>query len=270
MKHSTAEAGRCAAGGDYETSLFDRFYDLRNRNFFYRGRARIIEALLKSDAGKIICRPGKIKIVDVGFGHGSKVSKDSLPDAITVGVDINYNSLSRIKDRVGADTVLVNADIRALPFKESFDMAMALDILEHVDDDALALDMIYRSCKKGALLIMTVPATPSMYGRFDRLAFHKKRYSAEELRKKLEKAGFSVKKLSYFISILFPLIYLYRKLRELFVRRDQDVSIADMAETRTVPFVNGLCMATMIAESIMISRLDLPFGSSIVALAKKE
>lgn len=259
---------------NYETDFFDAFLDHRNRSFFYKGRSKIINALLNDKVASGLRALKTIRIVDLGFGHGTKIQQDIMGKARLVGVDINLDSLSRIKKIHGDKNLFVNADILALPFKKSFDMALLLDVLEHIDDDAKALRNISSILKEDGILVVMVPATPSLYGKFDKLAFHKRRYSARQLREKLEESGFSVKKISYFMTFLFPAIYIFRKLRELFMRmrNDAEPDITDMAEIKVVPVLNEMCLATLVLESLLINKVNFPFGSSIVAVAsvKKE
>lgn len=254
---------------NYETECFDAFFEHRKRSFFYKGRAKIIDALLKGKIADNINRSKIIKIVDIGFGHGTKLPSELINRVRLVGIDVNFDSLSRIKKLSDSKALFVNADALALPFKESFEMVLLLDVLEHIDDDEKALRNIHDILKKDGLLVMMVPAVPSLYSKFDRLAFHKRRYALKELERKLTRAGFSVKKISYFIFFLFPLIYVFRKMRELFIssRSSEDIGITDMAEIKVIPVINELCLATLIIESWLISKFSFPFGSSIVAVA---
>ncbi len=254
---------------NYETEHFDEFLEHRKKSFFYKGRAMIIEALLGKKIAGLLAGSNGIRVVDIGFGHGTEIPKCLLDRSELVGVDINFNSLSQIKKLGNSSVIFVNADVLDLPFKESFDVALLLDVLEHIEDDGKALASIQQVLKKDGILIIMVPAMPSMYGRFDKLAFHKRRYSAKDLKSKLTRAGFTVTKISYFFFFIFPFIYLFRKMREVFfsISRKEDSSITDMAEIRVIPGINEVGLATLMLESGLIKKISFPFGSSIVAIA---
>lgn len=256
-----------------ENGTFDMLFGLRRESFFYKGRKRIVSSLLNGSFRNAVARKDKLRIADIGSGHGSMLLLDTLKDsnikgALITGVDIDLPTLFTIKGMGAANTSFVNADIMKLPFKRSFDIVMLLDVLEHVDDDSGLLKNIFNICNDGALLVMTVPAMSGTYGEFDRLAFHKRRYDLPDLREKLAKAGFDVRKISYYIFFLAPFIYLFKTLREFLVKvRGKKVGIADVAENKTIPVVNELCLLTLMLESAFINKINFPFGSSIIAIA---
>ena len=255
--------------GDYETELFDSLSDLRHNNFFYRGRAKIVSALLKT--GRFCPRPHPGMIVaDIGYGHGNKFLRDLFTGCTMVGIDINSHSLNRIAHS-NTRGLLVNADVRHLSFKGCFDMVLAFDLLEHVDDDIAAFKNIFDACKAGGTMVITVPALPMMYCSFDRLAFHKRRYRRAELLRKIQEQGFAVTKVSFFITFLLPVVFLFRAVRELMIKTRilRMVEISSAMEVRTVPLLNSLFFWTLWLESRLILRINLLFGASIVVIARK-
>lgn len=109
------------------------------------------------------------------------------------------------------------ADAVQLPFCDAaFDLVAALDTLEHLQDDAAALREFHRICRPDATLLVTVPAFPMLWGSVDDLGHHYRRYQRRELVAKVEAAGFSVRLVHFFNSILLPPIaairFLYRAL----------------------------------------------------------
>jgi SAM-dependent methyltransferase len=258
-----------------QSDTFDMLFGLRRDSFFYKGRKKIIASLLNKSFRNAVRSTENFRIADIGSGHGSILLLDTLKDsniknATVTGIDIDLPTLSKIKGMGVANTNFVNANIMKLPFKRSFDMVLLLDVLEHVDDDSGLLGNIYNICNDGALLVMTVPAMSKTYSEFDKLASHKRRYDLPDLREKLSKSGFKVYKISYYIFFLMPVIYLFKSLRELLIRmQGKKVGIADVAENKTIPVINELCLSTLLLESALINKLDFPFGSSIVAIAGK-
>lgn len=101
------------------------------------------------------------KIIDVGCGDGGLfdlVSKDS----IYAGVDISPTQIAEFKKSLHLNLKnkpkLVRADIMSLPFGDnSFDVAIACDVLEHVIDPTKAIREIKRVVKKEGFIIFGVP-----------------------------------------------------------------------------------------------------------------
>ena len=80
--------------------------------------------------------------------------------------------------------------ICTLPFADrSFELVLATDVLEHVDDDYAAAREIMRVLVPGGTALVTVPAFQMLWGLQDRLAFHKRRYRQKQFVNVLGAAG---------------------------------------------------------------------------------
>jgi SAM-dependent methyltransferase len=95
------------------------------------------------------------------------------------------------------------ADLTAPDFTEqvgraAFDVAICLNVLEHIADDVDALDRLFQALRPGGRLLLLVPAHQRLYGPMDALAGHHRRYSRQRLRWRLQAAGFDVRQLRYF------------------------------------------------------------------------
>ncbi len=77
------------------------------------------------------------------------------------------------------------------------DTVITLDVLEHIEDDRAVLDLYHRVLQPGGKLLIKVPAHPFLYGSLDEVSLHFRRYRKQELREKLEAAGFKVTKLRH-------------------------------------------------------------------------
>jgi SAM-dependent methyltransferase len=102
-----------------------------------------------------------------------------LPIEGTLFVDISAPALMKLRER-GAQVVL--SQIRSLPFADgTFDLVCALDVIEHVDDDNLALWELSRVIKEGGTLIISAPLHPSRWTDFDDFVGHRRRYEPTDL-----------------------------------------------------------------------------------------
>ena len=95
---------------------------------------------------------------------------------------------------------------RHLPISVSrceFDLVLATDVIEHVDDDTAALREIRRVLKPGGHALITVPAFQSLWGVQDEIGQHKRRYPRRRTSSRNEAAGLSICKKFYFNYFLF-------------------------------------------------------------------
>jgi hypothetical protein len=122
--------------------------------------------------------------------------------------------------------------------------------------------------KPDGLLLATVPAYRFLWGPQDEISHHKRRYRAKELKARLEQAGFSLLKLSYFNTLLFPFIAAIRLGRK--VVPGQPAELKSDFTLTNAGFLNQLLASIFALERHLITRFDLPFGVSIVALARKK
>ena len=159
-----------------------------------------------------------------------------------------------------------------LPFAGgAFDLVTALDVVEHIDDDAAAVTEIARVLRPGGLALLTVPAFPSLWGRQDEIAHHRRRYRALGLRALVTGAGLEPEHLTYFNTLLFPPIAAVRLARR-GARRGQTPGSpelrSDFALTRPGR-LDTLLARVFAAEAPLVARGRLPFGVSLLALARK-
>jgi SAM-dependent methyltransferase len=155
-------------------------------------------------------------------------------------------------------------DILAMPFAtDSFDLTLATDVIEHVDDDLAALREIDRVTKPGGFVLITVPAFPSLWGLQDKVAHHKRRYRMRPLLETLRKAGLEPRRNYYFNYLLFVPIWLGRQIIALFrIERGSE------AEFNT-PTLNRVLGAIFSADIRSAPILRPPFGVSILLLCEK-
>jgi hypothetical protein len=131
------------------------------------------------------------------------------------------------------------------------------------------LDWVASVLEPGGVLVLTVPAHPFLFDEMDEIAHHRRRYRRQELRDKLERAGLQTQFLSHFMATLVPMLVVLRWLGRRLRRGRQAVMERRGAELSVVPVLNGLLRTILRLERYWLRMLPLPFGSSLVAVARR-
>jgi SAM-dependent methyltransferase len=151
-----------------------------------------------------------------------------------------------------------------IPFDaESFDLVVALDVLEHVSDDVGSLSALGDCLRPGGWALLTVPAFPFLWSRHDVTHHHHRRYVKSGLSELARAAGLRPVKTTYFNSLLFPAITAVRFLKAVASLRDRE---DDAMPPRGL---NRLLTALFASERHLIGRVPLPAGVSLLMLARK-
>lgn len=207
--------------------------------------------------------------VDIGCGAGytAKVFESHWR---MVGVDISGDSLQLCQRRGLKRLCHIDMTGFSLPFKtDSFDFVLALDVIEHIEDDIHALAECRRILKTGGLLIVTVPAFMALWSPWDEALGHRRRYTASGLAKTIQQAGLSIKKLTYMFFFIFPPAVLIRAIKRL-IQRD---AMSYSSDFILIPGVlNKLLVQTGRLERWLTAKLNFrfPFGLSVISVMTKK
>ena len=150
-------------------------------------------------------------------------------------------------------------------FKRKFDILIASDCLEHIENDSLALSNWNSLLKENGKLYVFVPAYKFLWSYHDDVNMHYRRYTRKELINKLAKNNFTIEKSSYWNFSLFIPTFLYRKFSNLFKSRKKD----DQGDLNKASFFNGLLLFILNIENKLLSILNFPFGISVFCIVKK-
>jgi len=249
-----------------EPELYTRFLEIEDDFWWSVGTRRVFFDLVNASRAA----PGG-RALDVGCGTGITMSEFPREWALVAGCDRSDLALSACRVR-GVET-LVRADAARLPFASgTFDLVMALDVIEHVDDDAICLREIVRACRSGGCVLLHVPAFPVLWTEKDDLSHHRRRYTRRELLALVDQCGLSVERVFFLNGFLFP-VALGRALWErLWSGRARPASRGTERIDRLyrIPApLNRLLLALMHLERRAFARHSPPFGMSLVCLARK-
>lgn len=236
----------------------ERMHNLEDRYWWFIARRNTVV-----DFARRHLPAGKPILLDIGAGGGAN-GFALIQDARVISLDISLRSLELCKKRGLQCPTLASAEV--LPFKnESVDMVVALDILEHLEDDNRALAECLRVLKPGGRLLLTVPAYQFLWSLHDQALYHRRRYRRRELRMQIRQAGFLPLYSGYFFFFLFPLALLQRLLTK-WVFKPAEI---DEQIPRIPSFLNALLVRFQKMETALMHLAALPFGLSILAVAEK-
>ncbi|HEY5657313.1 MAG TPA: class I SAM-dependent methyltransferase [Myxococcota bacterium] len=231
---------------------------VEREHWWFRGRRRLVGGLIRA-----LGIPPTAQALDVGCGTGSnlRLLVDLGFEDVT-GLDRSEEAVRWCREK-GLPPVELG-DICDLPFPEDhFDLVLAADVLEHVDEPATAVAELHRVLRPGGTLIATVPAFESLWGLQDDVSHHKRRYRRDELVAQLRAAGFAVTRSFYFNFLLFAPIWLARQLI-----RWLGIELASENEINT-RWLNGVLARIFALDVWAAPRLRPRFGVSILAVARR-
>jgi len=227
----------------------------QEKNYWWHvGRRFVFQSVLN----KFLVDKKDFKIVDVGCGTGANLNwLKKFGDV--VGVDSNQTAIGFAEKKHNVTWGLANK----LPFKNaSANLITAFDVLEHVKNDNDALQEWSRVLSQNGYLFISVPAYQWLYSPHDKQMQHYRRYLLSNLLEKIKKAGFKPIFSSYFFMFVFPVFIIQRLLSKIFN--------AAPGYTEASPRLNNFLISLSKIEAWLMRGVSLPFGSSLLILAKKD
>ena len=146
-----------------------------------------------------------------------------------------------------------------------FDVCICMDVIEHNKSADILVNELGRVVKRGGIIVVTVPAMQFLWGPHDKKLGHYKRYKKEELNK-LFMNEFNILKLSYFNFLLFLPIFLLRKIFNFFPELLKNRDELDINNK----FLNKVLYKIFSLESYLLKYINLPFGVSLIIVARKK
>jgi SAM-dependent methyltransferase len=232
---------------------------LEATHWWYTERRRLFSRLI-TEMGL----PADARILDIGTSTGTNLRMlhdlgfsryeglDSSEEAVRWCAEKGYGNVTK-------------GDACKLPFADgTFDLVLATDVIEHVDDDIAALREIGRVLNPGGRALITVPMFGALWGLQDEVSHHKRRYRTRELLARADSAGLRVFKRFYFNYILFvPIFFVRAAIRIFRVKMSSEVQFNNGITNRIMKLIFRLDVATA-------PYLHPPFGVSYLMLADRK
>ena len=238
--------------------LLDDLVAAESWHFWFRARRGLVAWMIAK------AFPGLGSLLEVGCGTGFLLGdlRQRFPGAVLAGCDILLDSLRYAKPRLPRGLVF-QADARGLPIARRFDVVIALDVIEHLDEDVAALREMFRVVEPGGGVVLTVPQHQWLWSATDEFSRHRRRYSRAELLAKTRAAGFEVLRCTSFFTATLPLIALHR-----LARRGE--GSRPVSEVRISRVANAVAELMLKPEWWLIKAgISMPIGSSLMVVARR-
>lgn len=229
-------------------------------HFWFHGFRRFVQPLL-ADAVK---GQANAAILDCGCGTGHNLTM-LRHYGRACGIDITWSGLAYARAR--GERKVARASATTLPFLPGvFDLVTSFDVLYAFDDEMerAALNEMYRVLRPGGQILINTAALKILTGNHSKLGGEVRRYHRSELASHLERTGFTVLRITYTNFTLLPIVASVRFAQRVTGHHE---STAEM----TVPWapLNKTLSAMLAVEAAALRAVNMPLGSSLLAVARK-
>ena len=229
-------------------------------HFWFRGFRRFVEPFVTAAVAHV----ADPRILDCGCGTGNNLAL-LRRHGRAVGIDLTWTGLGFAHDR--GERTIAQASAARLPFGDGvFDAVTSFDVIYALEEpvEAAAIAEMHRVLRRGGHLVVNVAAMEMLKGDHSVLAGELRRYSKPSLRDRLERAGFHVRRMTYTNATILPLLLGVRLAQRISGHQESQEEISVPAAP-----VNAALSALLALEAAALRVVDMPFGSSLLALARK-
>jgi len=219
--------------------------------------------LLKKICDIYLDKRKKLNILEIGCGSGGNFRFLSGYGELCA-METNNNALKHARSKNICEVRHGKLPYN-IPYNRTFDIICLFDVLEHIQDDKLSLDNIYKYLNTNGKIILTVPAYMFLWSGHDIASHHKRRYNKNQIIHLLQTSGFTIDYSSYFFSVLLPIIAFVRFIQRIFYKNTIKHDIRDENK-----ILNYLLIKIFSVESNLIPNISLPFGVSFISVGVKK
>jgi SAM-dependent methyltransferase len=240
-----------------ERAVFDRMAELDQDHWWFIARRKILSDII----ARIAKPPTQARVLEVGCGTGHNLPMLGKFGGLEA-CELDECARALASQRFGREIKSARLPDLSMFERGTYDLVALFDVLEHVSDDVASLKAILKRLKPGGALVLTVPANPWMWSAHDVAHHHFHRYSKRELERVVRKAGFEIQLLSFFNTLLFPLVAAARIVGKVTRKDSADDSLPSAPVNALLEKIFGL-------ETGMVGRVPMPFGVSLVAVLRR-
>lgn len=241
-----------------EPDAYTTMHETESIHWWFKGRRNIIKSVLTK-----LPLPTSPKILEVGCGTGGNLELlRTFGSVCAIEMDTLALRLARSKSSSDIEIWPGNLPDNLPEISQKFDLICLFDVLEHIEQETESLKRLQSLLKPHGYVIFTVPAYSWLWGPHDEKLHHKRRYTRTSLQNSLHSTGFVIQRISYFNSLLFPLVALFRLQERLRPNR----KINGLAPPPVA--INSTFEKIFSSERHLLRHIDLPIGVSLLAIAR--
>jgi len=210
-------------------------------------------------------------IMDIGCSSGFMVRDiiEGMPNAQVIGADYILGPLLKLAAN-HPEWPLLQFDLTQSPLPSAcLDAAVLLNVFEHIPDDALAAQHVFRMLRPGGVAVIEVPAGPDLFDVYDKQLMHFRRYTSESLAALLRGAGFEVLDSSHIGFFLYPAFAFVKRRNQKHLNASAEQQRQIVAKSMNMAKNNSLMNLLMAAEGALSAAIPYPKGIRCVAVGRK-
>ena len=240
-----------------QASHLQQLVDLEDSYWWHVAKRQLVTRLLQ----KYCPPPGRL--AEGGIGSGRNLIEFQELGYDVTGFDLMPESVEHVRSR-GVEDVHVHDLGDKWPVEDGGLRAVVLlDVLEHVEFPVQVLQHVHRALADDGAVIVTVPAYPWLFSRWDVQLGHFRRYTAREFRHHANEAGFRVQWMNHWNSFTLPAAMAVRGWEKVFPKREQP----DFPEVSRL--TNQALLSAAAAERWCMDKLPVPAGLSLAGVLRK-
>lgn len=250
---------------DYPDSGFDLTDENAQSSFWVKSRNRLFKNIVQ----RYMLTTAKTKFLEIGCGTGDFIQQIIQNENLEItGSEIYLKGLLYAKKNL-PKVDFIQFDVTQGCIGNEFDLIVAFDVIEHIENDVAALSNINQMLTGDGVLVVSVPQHMFLWSNLDEIVKHKRRYSRHELVTKLQENGFNISYVTSFLFVLFPLMLVSRVLDKGRAKVQSEKVALEKKVTFSKP-LNWLFDLLMRIDEVLIRLgLSLPFGGTLVIVARK-
>ncbi len=234
----------------------------QDTNWWWRARREILAETIKRYAPTL--PRADMRVAEVGCGTGGNLPMLAQFGEV-LGAEHEPEALVQLRQQYG-DTYRVMQHSVPAPLPGPFSILGMFDVLEHIEDDAGAMEWVSRQLAPGGIAVITVPAFPFLWSEHDEAVHHFRRYTTDALLR-LVPPSLEILHTTYFNSLLFAPIAAVRVAMKLLPKRP--AGQAQTHGTQTPEPFNSLFYQLFRLERHLVPAHRCPVGVSVLCVLRR-
>ena len=247
-----------------QADYYKEYYELERTNWWFTARKQI----LRDQLIRLFPRQKNLKILNVGAALGaSTILLQEFGEVVSI--EYSKDCCDFVNQNLGLH--FIHGSITELPFENnSFDLVCAFDVVEHVQDDLLAVRELHRVCRPGGYTFTTVPTFQALWSEHDVINEHVRRYTLRNYLALFADQPAGIQFRSYFNFFLFPPVAAFRIISSLIKKNNKASNVRSDNSKISGGFISKLLYMIFVSETNFLRKgIRFPIGISLMVISRK-